>query len=188
MKYNLPIRYGIFSAIIMIALLMIMYIINMNWLASQMWMMILYVPLIFLMIYGGIGVRKENNEELSFGKALVVVLIISVIATTLFDGFGYVLYKYIDPKLPVFIKEKSIENATEMMERFGTPEDDIEQQIEKVKMQDFTPTIQTLAYRMAFSYFIGLIFSLIIAAFIKRNPTRLIAPPDADIDSRSATE
>lgn len=102
-SYSTPIQYGIIGGIIMIAIILLLYIVAIEKLAS-FFTMVVYLPLIFLMIWGGITYRKEIGTYKNFGQAFVAVFIISVIATFLFDTFGYLLYTVIDPDLPALKK------------------------------------------------------------------------------------
>lgn len=192
MKYKTPVQYGIISGVVLILLLLLFYVLNVKLLASFWAMILIYFPLIFMMIWGGITYRKEvlqqNSESFRndiesegfdiketvlgfpFAKAFFAIFLVSVIATTFLDTFNFCLYKYIDPTLVPFIKEQSIESTRSMMEKFGTPDDKVEEAVKQIKYTDFTPNIQTLLTSFARSIVIGLIFSLIIAAFVSRNP------------------
>lgn len=176
-SYNTPIKYGLMAGIIMIAFLLLLYIISAEKLASFL-PMLAYLPLVFLMIWGGITYRKELGNYKNFGQAFVAVLIISFIATFLFDTFGYLLYKVIDPDLPELIKKKAIENATAMMEKFGTPDDKLDEAIQRMQDQDYMPTFKSQMIRYGTSLLIGSIFSALIALFVNRpDPT---IPPKAE--------
>ncbi|MCW5907293.1 MAG: DUF4199 domain-containing protein [Chitinophagales bacterium] len=165
--YSTPIKYGIIGGIIMIAIILLLYIVAVEKLAS-FFTMVVYLPLIFLMIWGGITYRKEIGSYNTFGQAFITVFIISVIATFLFDTFGYLLYTVIDPDLPILIKKKAIENATLMMEKFGTPDDKMEEALQRMEEQDYAPTVKTQLMRYASSLVIGAIFSALVALFVRR--------------------
>lgn len=154
----------------MVVLLLVLYFIDMTMLAT-FWPMIVYLPLIFLMIWGGITIRKEIGGYKSLGQAFITVLVISFTATFVFDSFGLVLYKAIDPELPTVLKRKAIENATDMMEKFGTPEDKMEETLQQMEAQDYTPSIKSQAIRYASSLLIGSVFSLLIGVFVRRGDT-----------------
>lgn len=170
-SYATPIKYGIIAGIIMIALMLLLYMVAVSKLAS-FFTLFLYLPLIFLMIWGGITYRKEMGGFQSFQQAFIAILIISVIATFMFDTFGYLLYKVIDPDLPELIKKQAIENALLMMEKFGTPDDKMNEQLQTMEEQDYSPTAATQAIRYATSLVIGTIFSALIALFVRRDGQR----------------
>ncbi len=170
-QHSTSIKYGIIAGIFMVIILMAVYFISAPKLAS-FWPTFVYVPLIFLMIWGGITVRKERGGFSNFREAFVAVFVISIIATLLFDTFGYILYKVIDPQLPAIIKQQTLETATAMMEKFGTPDEQMEEAMKKMEEQDYSPTIKSQLIRYASSILIGAIFSALIALFVKRPEER----------------
>jgi hypothetical protein len=167
-NYSSALKFGSIAGTIMVVLLMLLYFIDMAKLAS-FWPMLFYIPLVFIMIWGGITIRKEIGGYKSLGQAFVMLLIISFTATFVFDTFGYILYKAIDPELPVILKQKAIENATDMMEKFGTPEDKMEEALQQMEAQDYTPTAVSQLIRYATSLGVGALFSLLIGVFVRRN-------------------
>ena len=166
-KYSLSIKFGFIAGAIMIAIILLLYIISAP-LLGTFWPMTVYIPILFLMIWGGITYRKETGGYKSFGEAFLVVFIISIIATMLFDTFGYLLYKVIDPDLPEVMKQKILENTSTMMEKFGAPDDKIEEAMKNIKDQDYTPTLKSQAIRYVSSVVIGAILSALIALFVSR--------------------
>lgn len=180
MKYATPLTYGFLAGILMIAALVLAYVVDVHLLVSYAFMTSLYLPLIFLMIWGGIQFRKEllkRNEVIPeenvlgfpYSMALTGVFIISLTATTLYDGFGFLLFSVIDPGLVVFVKAQTIETTRQMMERFNTPEEQMKIALEQIRNADYTPSLRSLLTRQAGSMAIGLIFSVVIAAFVARN-------------------
>jgi len=170
-KYSSSIKYGIIAGIVMIVILLLIYFVSVNALAGVV-IYTVYLSLIFFMIWGGITIRKELGGFKNYGQAFLTVFIISICATTLFDSFGYVLYKIIDPQIPVIIKAKVIENTSEIMEKWGAGDEKTEKAIQKIKDQDFSPTIVSQLERMAGSIVIGAIFSALIGLFVNRPEQR----------------
>jgi ABC-type cobalt transport system substrate-binding protein len=172
-KYSLSIKYGVIAGMIMIVLVMLIYFAGVAKLATML-PMIVYIPLIFLMIWGGITARRELGNYSGFGHAFLTVFIISFTATTLFDSFSYVLYKVIDPQIPVIIKQKVIENTSDMMEKFGASDDKTEEALKKIKDEDFSPTVSRELERFGMSAVVGAIFSVLIGLFVNRPDERPI--------------
>lgn len=163
----MSIKYGVIAGIIMIVIILLIYFVNVNKLAGFL-PVLAYVPLIFLMIWGGITARRELGNFSGFGHAFLTVFIISVTATMLFDTFNYVLYKAIDPQIPVIIKQKVLENTSDMMEKLGASDDKTEEALKRIKDEDFTPTVTRELERYASSIVIGAIFSALIGLFVNR--------------------
>lgn len=175
-SYSLSIRYGAIAGGIMIALMLLLYILSPTSLAGFV-ALAFYIPLLFLMIWGGITARKEQGGYKSFGQAFVTVFIISIVATMLFDSFGYVLFKIIDPDLPGLIKQKQLDNTAAMMEKFGSTDEQVNEALKRIEETDFTPTLKSQAIRYASSAVIGLILSALIALFVNR-PDGAVPKPE----------
>ena len=88
-KYPVSLKFGVIAGIIMIIIMLAIYLVSVNSLASLL-IYTIYLPLIFLMIWGGITARRELGKFDGFGHAFLTVFIISITATMLFDTFGYV--------------------------------------------------------------------------------------------------
>jgi len=170
-KYSSSIKYGVIAGIIMFVIILMIYFINVNKLAGFL-PMIAYVPLIFAMIWGGITIRREQGGFKDYGQAFLTVFIISITATVLFDTLNFTLYKVIDPQIPVIIKAKVIENTGEWMEKLGSTDEKTEEALQRIKDQDFTPTIKSQLIRYASSAVIGAIFSALIGLFVNRPDDR----------------
>jgi hypothetical protein len=160
-------QYGLMAGVVMIVIILLIYILNAASLGTFL-PMVVYLPLLFLMIWGAVTIRKEAGAFSSFGQAFVVIFLISAIATILFDTFGYLLYAVIDTELPEIIKQKVIDNTTSMMEKLGSTDEQIEEALQRIKDQDYTPTLKTQLIRYAMSLGIGAIFSALIALFVAR--------------------
>ena len=169
--YSMSIKYGVIAGISMIVITLLIYFVSVTALVGML-PRVVYVLLIFAMIWGGITARREMGSFNGFGHAFLTVFIISITATMLFDTFNYVLFKVIDPSIPVMIKQKTIENVTDIMEKLGTTDEKTEQALQKVKDQDFTPTITILMARYAESAVIGAILSALIGLFVNRPDER----------------
>lgn len=167
----MSIKYGVIAGILMIVIILLIYFVNVQELASFLPVLV-YVPLIFLMIWGGITARRELGNFSGFRQAFLTVFIISITATILFDSFKYVLLTRIDPSIPVMIKQKAIEIVTDRMDKIGASDEKTAKALEFINEQDYTPTITNELERMAVSIAIGAIFSALIGLFVNRPDER----------------
>jgi hypothetical protein len=165
-KYASSIKYGLLAGIIASILYYLVYFVSKNTLSSQV-MIVLYIPILFLMIWGGISVRRERGGFGGFGNAFLAVFIISISATIVFDTSKLILFKVVDPGLSAFIKDKVIEETTAKMEKAGASDEQIEKQTEMLKTINFTGT-KMLVLGYAASFAIGAFLSLLIALFVSR--------------------
>ncbi|MFN9518642.1 MAG: DUF4199 domain-containing protein, partial [Bacteroidota bacterium] len=76
----------------------------------------------------------------------------------------------IDPTLPEFIKNSTIEKTVAMMEKFGADQEAVDKTLEELNNQDFNFS----GSRLGQSYLLGLLFgafiSLIVAAIFRKQP------------------
>ena len=170
-KYSMSIKYGVIAGIIMIVIILLVYFVNVNALAG-MWPRVAYIPLVFLMIWGGITARRELGNFSGFGHAFLTVFIISFTASMLFDSFNYVLFTSIDPQIPVIIKRKSIEDVKEISEKLGLSDEKTDAAVKDLESRDFTPNVQSQMIKYASSIVIGGVLSLIIGLFVNRPDVR----------------
>lgn len=166
-KYGTPLKYGLIAGFAMIGILMAIYLLSVQTLFG-FWTLTIYIPLIFLMIWGGITYRKEIGGFRTFGQAFLAVFLISIVATLIFDTYSYVLYTVIDKDLPVLQKQATIKAADQMMERFNTPDDEREKKLKEMEAVDYSPTFSRQLLRYGISAIIGAIFSLVIGGFVRR--------------------
>ena len=118
-------------------------------------------------VYAGIDYRKSIGGFLGYGKAWqhgFIVLAVSGFVATL---FSLVLYNIIDPELPEKLVDASIENTRAIMEKFGTPEDAMDDALEKARentAKQFTVSGSLLSYITIaiFSAIMALISALIV--------------------------
>ena len=170
-NYKSSLIYGFIAGIIMIAIITAIYFVYEPALAG-LFPRVIYVFLIFMMVWGGITIRRKLGGFSGFKHAFLSVFIISVTATMIFDTFKFVLYKVIDPQLPVLIKAKRVEYVTDLFEKLGPIDEKAEKAIKEAKDEDTTPTLKTLTIGYAESVVIGAILSLLIGLFVNRSEAR----------------
>lgn len=163
------IRSGLIVGVIGIIVSLLLYIVN-STLFGNSWLMLgLGVFNLVLITYFGVKYRNDSGGFLSFKDSYVyaiVTMIVMVVVTTI---FSFVLFSVVDPGLPEIIADAAVENAESMMRSFGTPEEVMEEQLEKARQDTvdrFTVggTIKGAGIRIL----INLVICLILAAIIKK--------------------
>lgn len=116
--------------------------------------------------------RKKNGGVLSFGKAFLIGLYISLIASTVYVGVWLFNYYNFYPDFA----DKYAAYQIEQMEKKGNPEEEIE--AERKKMAEFAENYKNPLFAGIVTYVeilpLSLIISLISAAALRRknnNPT-----------------
>jgi hypothetical protein len=179
MNYKSPIQWGIVGGLISIVLSLLVYFVSPTSFASFKLVFVFVLLAIFLMIWGGINFRRDNHNTVSFVQAFIAVLIVGIIMSLISSVFSYILTTFIDPDLSELIKQKTIENTTEMMEKLGTPEDQLDEAIDKIRETNFNFGIKEYFFRFLQGSIMYVIFALIIAIFVKRNPDAIPQNPNA---------
>lgn len=124
-----------------------------------------YGTTIIFIILGTKKFRDELNGGLiSYGKAVWSGVLISFFSAVLLGFFMYIFLKYIDASSIDKILEESEQNMLES----GSSEEQIEVALEYVKKFSTPEIISVMA--ILINTFFGLVFSLIIGAFLKRDP------------------
>ncbi len=183
-KFRIPIRYGVIGMLVSCILGFIGYLfyrqLFSSWGSQITFGIISFGIGLFILIWGGINFRKDNNNVLSFGNAFLGVFIISALMMFGASLMNYVIPNFIDQQYSEDLYRIVNETTRDRLERMNLSEAEIDKAMDRVKMEDFKPTplkaLQGFGIGLAFY---GVI-SLIVAAFIKRNPDAVVPPP-ADV-------
>lgn len=163
------IKYGILIAVINIIFGLLLYIIDVALMVS-IWTGILVLALnLGLVVYAGIQWRKENGGYLTFKSAFMATFLVLVVSGLIGVAFRILLFNVIDPALPEMLTDHSIEQAQAIMERFGTPEDQMDEALEKARTDaaaGFTAGGMLKGYLWSLLFFA--VAALIIGAIIKK--------------------
>jgi hypothetical protein len=134
---------------------------------------IIYLPLIFIMIYGAITIRKENGGSLPYGKAFLAIFIIAMLGSFMLNIYVYRIWAhYIDADLMNKIMKVTEDKMRDQAEKSGQSDETVDKQIAYVKSLPF----ELISYGS--SVFCSLVLSLICAAFVSRPEDRPIKPAE----------
>ena len=113
--------------------------------------------------------RDANGGALSYGQALKTTFLTGFIGVVIATLFTIILIQLIDPGLVEKLTEMSVEAARSMMSKFGMPEDQMAEALEKAEesaANSFTPGAMLLSM-LTNSIFI-LIIAALVSIFIKK--------------------
>ena len=110
--------------------------------------------------------KKQLNNTISFKDAFSVYFIAGVLGSTVSALFNYFLFNFIDPQAKETLKEMTIKYTVEMMEKFGTPKEVLNQTIAELQKAD-NYSLENIFMGLLFVYLIVAIFGLILAAIFK---------------------
>jgi|WetSurMetagenome_2_1015567.scaffolds.fasta_scaffold352845_2 hypothetical protein len=154
----------IYGTILGFVLVVYSFILHKTNLENNTWLVLLHYIFVIAAIVVAIQCFRNqfNGGYISYGKALGTGILIVLWASIILTIYTYILTKYIDPS----IMEKAKGLAMQKVENSGN-----EQQSEMAtKMMDIMMTSGFMSL-MTFigNIFFGTIFSLIIAAFLKKD-------------------
>lgn len=162
-------KYGLLIGLVQVVLTLITYLMGVEFM-SKWWIgtLILVLAIVFLVVAGK-KLRSENGGFISFGNLFILVWIVFCTSFAVGTIFNILLYNVIDPNLAANMVEIIIENTTSMMERFGTPDDAIDDAIANMGNlgEEFTPMGQLKS--LLVWVIIGAVISAIVAAILKKN-------------------
>ncbi len=130
---------------------------------SGFWVMLVYLPLLFCMIFGGITIRKENSGSISYMHSLLAVFIIAVTGSLLLNIYVYEIWmKLIDPEFNARIFSIAEKQLYEQQDKYGLTDAQVEERIKMMHKLNF----ELLAFGI--SAVCSILLSLVVAAFVSR--------------------
>lgn len=163
--------WGTVSAITSIIFTLVVYMINKHYLVSFVVGSISIILALVFPILAVVFFRKENNGLLSFKEGFVISFVVLAFAAMINSIFQYILYNVIDPGLVQMILEETIRKSTELMEKFGSSQEDIDKTIESLQEQDISFTPKRLMSNYMLNLLFGAFLSLVISAILRKKPT-----------------
>ncbi|RNI30330.1 DUF4199 domain-containing protein [Rufibacter immobilis] len=158
---SVGVRYGIITGFISIIFSLILYVtgLHTNKAVTYIGMIIPIAGIVLAYNY----FKKENNGYMSYGQGLGIGTLLATVSGVLSSIFAYIYLKFIDPNIIEQIRNSSIEE----MERNGMSDEQIEAATSMT--EKFTTPEMMFIFGLIGAVFLGFIFSLIIAAIMKRN-------------------
>lgn len=161
-------KFGIYTGLYGIIFTLVIYLINfrlnMEWYTG----LINFVGILTLMSIGTIRRRRQTGGYMSYGAAMVSCLNIYLVATILSLLFYNLLIGVIDTNLQQIMKKETIEKMEKTFASFNMPQEDIDTALADIENQDFAPNLLNFFKQLLASFAMGLVFSLILAIFLRK--------------------
>lgn len=122
-------KYGLMVGLLSIALRMLTYIINPMSLVSIAMGIFLFIVFIAVIIFSGFAIRKKLGGFIPYKDAILALFLVLLGSMILKEVFDFLLFNFIDPDLGPNLKETMINNTSEMMEKYGAQQEQIDKQI-----------------------------------------------------------
>jgi hypothetical protein len=158
------ISYGLFLGVISILIFTLMYIFNLKLFTNITIGLGFYLA--FYIAYGILlsKTKKELGGVYSFKDAFTTYFIASGIRVTLTTLFMIILFNIVDSEARIIVKQHTISFQTEMMQKFNTPQKEIDAKVNEMKKIDQFETfsqIKGLGLTLLGISISGLIFAAI---------------------------
>ena len=161
-------RFGAILGVISAIFTLLLYVIDATLMVS-VWNLLLLLVFLGLVVYGGITYRKEVGGYLDFGPAYIHGFVTLITMSVIGIVIALLLYFVIDPTLPETLTEASLEQSASFAERFGAPQDAVDQMIEDQREQ--TAAQFTLAGQLkgfGIQIIVNAILALITGLIVRR--------------------
>ncbi len=171
MKMLTPLKFGFIAGISGIIFQLLIYLISPQKVSTSIWMLIVYLPVLFFMILGGITYRKEVGGDISFGNSFLSVFVISLSGIILLNIFTYeLLMKIIDSNLFETIIEHTRNAVNDEAERKGLSDEMIQESMAGLDKLTLS-MLRNIAWGISGCFTIFL--SLLVALFVKRSEQQI---------------
>ncbi|WP_109301675.1 DUF4199 domain-containing protein [Aquimarina sp. AU474] len=168
---NTVTRYGIYSAITICSLSLLGWFLGNN-LDYSIQEVIGYTGMVVALLFVFFGIKhyrdKENNGVVSFGKALLIGVLISLIAALAFGILDVIYVKYIAPD---FMAEYYAHHVEQLRNTLTEAEFKIEFEKLEAQKELFSNIFMSFFLMFATVLIIGFIISLLSALILQRKPT-----------------
>lgn len=169
---NHAVKNGVIYGLVSVVFTLVLYLIDKTLLSKFMMLTLVgFAIMIFFMVKSAREEKMDNEGILPYGEAVKNTFVVVAIGMLISSLFTFILYNFIDPSLIDMLKDATIETTRSMMEKFGAPEDQIDQAMEQIEDTDMDMSMSKVLVQYAQSLIFGLIISLIVSAFVKKNPS-----------------
>lgn len=155
------IQYGLILGGILSLITVLMYALNTE-LFTKWWMGIL--TLVIVIAVGVVATAKAKSilgGYMTFKEAFTAYFITIAVGLAISTVVGILIFTVVDPDLASFLNERTIEMSREFMERFGTPEAEMEKALADLAEVDNFSVVNQIK-----SYGIGVLFQAVIGLLI----------------------
>ena len=185
------ITYSAILGLISIASTTLIYVIDIKLFMSWWLGGISLILNIVIGIYLVSNTKKQLDNTISFKDAFSVYFIAGALGSTISALYNYVLFNFIDPQAKETLKEMTIKYTIEMMEKFGTPKEALNQTINELQKAD-NYSLGNIFMGLLFVYLIVTIYGLILGyedlndhEHLRNDPFLMLALEKLNFSNRS---
>ena len=170
---SIIVPYGLTLGVISILITVLIYALNLELFTK--WYVTL-INFVIVLVIGIMAVKQVKSIDpepfFSFKNAFSAFFLTVLLGSVISIVFTGILFNFVDSEAAQYVQEMTMEASREMMEKFGTPPDQIDAAI--AQQEGTNPfSWKNLFMGFAFSIVLFAILSLIIAAIFKeKDPNR----------------
>jgi Protein of unknown function (DUF4199) len=169
------IRWGLIIGAISIIFTLLLYAIDYTLMVQMKFAFLGLAIYLGITIYSGIEYRKSVGGFLAYGKAWQHGFIVLALSGLVVSIFNILLYNVIDAELPQKLVDASMENTRALMESFGTPEDAMDEALEKARESTAGQfTVAGIAKGYIIMVVVSAVLALISALIVRKNKPELM--------------
>ena len=162
--------YGLYLGISLILITVLVYSLNIGLFVEWWFTLFLFIGIVIFGVMSALKSRKILGGFISFKDAFTSYFITVFLGLLLSTIVSFLLFNVIDPEATQVLQEKIIDSSVQMMEKFGAPQDAIDEAVAKMAQENqfsLGKQLTSLAFQLIFYAVIGLIVAL---ATKKNNP------------------
>lgn len=166
---SLASNYGLYLGLILATITVIGYSISLD-LFTKWWFGIIFMLLIIIVgIIASMKARNLLGDFISFKNAFTAYFITILIGIIISSLVSIVIFNIVDPDAAIALQDKIIETQVELLQRFGTPQETINQAINELKANGNMYSISNILKSIAFQLIGYSILGLIVALVVKKS-------------------
>ncbi|QQS28756.1 MAG: DUF4199 domain-containing protein [Sphingobacteriales bacterium] len=167
---NIGVKYGMYLGLGFVLLFGVLYAVNPVYMYNTWLGLSIFPIIIVVMVLAARQTKKDLGGYATFTQLVSPAFAVMVFAQLFSSLFNYILYNFIDPTLTDTLRNFTIESTYNMLNMFGTPEEEIEKAITKVEEQDYSVTLSSTFMGFAMFAIFGFVVASIIALIMRKNP------------------
>ena len=173
---RIAINYGLLVSAVSVGYTLVTYIINEEWMSSQMGGILMLVAILVIPYFGVREFKKANEGYATFREAFSAYLLPLIVSAVVGLGFNWVLHNLIDTELAVRTGERIYERFAEMPEEqrkgvmaFMGAGNEAELKAKSIEMATEQASIMGILKSTGVGIIMYAVIGLIVAAVTKKN-------------------
>jgi len=167
---KLATSYGLYLGLALILITVLIYAFDISLMTQWYYTPIIYLIILVIGIMAVSKAKKFNTGIFSFKEAFSTYFLTILMGLVISTIFSLILFNVIDPEAANTLKELSMEKQSEMFEKFGMTETQINEAMSKIQEENFF-SLKNILISVAVQLVIFSIIGLIVALVFREKDT-----------------